>query len=232
VRRLVDLRRRISGGASLPLPHYLSRPPLPDSLVSRLSKRGYPVPARVEARGGSLPDARRFRGALPLLEDMHLRVDLVGFGAVAHVEENLLKPDPESLFSLLNLAQGNLFNETDPALGRAAQYLSAAQRLYPFDPDVYHLLAHLAYQQKRLGDAELLLQVAQHLRPRYPGEIAYDLACAYALQGKKTEALVELRKGIDLGFRDYSHLSTDPDLESLRGDPGYLNVMREEFPAP
>ncbi|MBL8111830.1 MAG: hypothetical protein JNK60_03015 [Acidobacteria bacterium] len=58
------------------------------------------------------------------------------------------------------------------------------------------------------------------LKARPDGLSFYNLACAYALTGKKDEALDRLGKALDLGFGAGS-LDTDEDFESLRSDPRF-----------
>jgi tetratricopeptide (TPR) repeat protein len=53
----------------------------------------------------------------------------------------------------------------------------------------------------------------------------YNLACAYALQGDAALALDSLRKAIKLGFDDRDLLAGDPDLDSLRNEPGFREIV-------
>ena len=56
---------------------------------------------------------------------------------------------------------------------------------------------------------------------------AYNLACAFALQGKTREALAALDQSIDAGFHDTRALAQDPDLDSLRGSEAFkMRVTR------
>src|SRR5439155_4972613 len=112
---------------------------------------------------------------------------------------------------------------------RSTELLRSAQQLYPLEPEVYHALSHLALLEKRYEDAAFLLQVALSLRPLYPSEIHYDLACAHARIGKKPAALAELRQSVREGFRDVGHIKADPDLESHRNDSGFKTFLEEEF---
>lgn len=57
------------------------------------------------------------------------------------------------------------------------------------------------------------------------GTSHYNLACAYALSGKKTEALAALDKAVNQGFSNKRLLETDDDLASLRGEAGFKSVV-------
>jgi tetratricopeptide (TPR) repeat protein len=80
--------------------------------------------------------------------------------------------------------------------------------------------------QKRYRDAMKTLSVAVEIRD--DSSFAwYNLACAAARSGSKERALEALEKAIDLGFRDVAHISGDEDLESIRKDPRYLDLIEE-----
>jgi len=80
--------------------------------------------------------------------------------------------------------------------------------------------------QKRYWDAMTTLSVAVEIRD--DSSFAwYNLACAAARSGSRKRALEALEKAIDLGFRDLAHISGDEDLESLRKEPRYLELMEE-----
>ena len=53
----------------------------------------------------------------------------------------------------------------------------------------------------------------------------YNLACTHALKGDPAEALDMLEKSVDLGFRDATHMEKDPDLETLRGEKRYKDLV-------
>jgi hypothetical protein len=53
----------------------------------------------------------------------------------------------------------------------------------------------------------------------------YNLACALARQGKTDEALSALRKAVESGFGDPAHIARDGDLENLRDDPRFVQIV-------
>jgi hypothetical protein len=54
----------------------------------------------------------------------------------------------------------------------------------------------------------------------------YNLACAYSLQNRKKEALDIFEKCIkDWGYTNYSHANTDSDLDNIRNDKRFLELM-------
>ena len=61
----------------------------------------------------------------------------------------------------------------------------------------------------------------------------YDLACCYAVTGKKKQALKALEEAVNLGYKDYNTMLWDNDLTSLRKDKTYkalLAVVKEKMP--
>ena len=53
----------------------------------------------------------------------------------------------------------------------------------------------------------------------------YNCACAYALLGKKKEAVEYLVRSVEAGYIDFAHIEADPDLDSIRGEEGYKNLI-------
>ena len=64
------------------------------------------------------------------------------------------------------------------------------------------------------------------LRPFDP-TARYNLACRYALLKQPDLALVTLRKAIELGYRDFRYMEEDHDLDSIRKDPRFRQLVRE-----
>ena len=65
-----------------------------------------------------------------------------------------------------------------------------------------------------------------HLRPHDP-LAHYNLACSYALLKKPELALKTLRKAVELGYRDFRYMREDRDLDSIRQDPRFRQLLRE-----
>jgi len=56
---------------------------------------------------------------------------------------------------------------------------------------------------------------------------AYNIACGYALSGKKEEALDWLEVSVKAGFSKIDHLRKDPDLDSLRNEKRYKKLLAD-----
>ena|SRR2546423_11259145 len=55
----------------------------------------------------------------------------------------------------------------------------------------------------------------------------YNLACSFALLRKSELALKTLRRAIELGYRDFRYMREDHDLDSIRHDPRFRQLLRE-----
>ena len=55
----------------------------------------------------------------------------------------------------------------------------------------------------------------------------YNLGCAYALLGKKGEALEALRAAHEAGFDLADPIGSDSDLDNLRDDPRFEKLVEE-----
>jgi tetratricopeptide (TPR) repeat protein len=64
------------------------------------------------------------------------------------------------------------------------------------------------------------------LRPTDP-LAHYNLACSYALLRRPDQALKILRRAVELGYRDFRYMRQDPDLDSVRHDPRFRQLLRE-----
>ena len=55
----------------------------------------------------------------------------------------------------------------------------------------------------------------------------YNLACSYALLRRPDMALKALRRAVELGYRDFRYMREDRDLDSIRHDPRFRQLLRE-----
>ena len=69
-----------------------------------------------------------------------------------------------------------------------------------------------------------LYQVALATRPDSP-DLLYNVACLYALEGNRKEAIRTLKSSIEHGFQNFDLLKNDPDLEKLRSDPEFKKLL-------
>jgi len=64
------------------------------------------------------------------------------------------------------------------------------------------------------------------LRPADP-LAHYNLACSYALLKRPDNAIKTLRRAVELGYRDFRYMREDHDLDSIRHDQRFRQLLRE-----
>ncbi len=55
--------------------------------------------------------------------------------------------------------------------------------------------------------------------------VQYNLACSYSLLNQADKAIEVLKKAIELGYSDVDHMTKDTDLDNLRSDPRYVEIV-------
>lgn len=96
-------------------------------------------------------------------------------------------------------------------------------------PDYIEVLELLSEIYTKAGDIESGMDIDRRLIFLQPFEPShyYNLACDYALSGKKDRALFYLKIAIILGFNDFDYMNRDPDLACLKGDTRYERLIKK-----
>jgi tetratricopeptide (TPR) repeat protein len=81
----------------------------------------------------------------------------------------------------------------------------------------------------RFGDGLKIDRRLVELRPK-DALAHYNLACSYSLMKKVDPALRALRKAIELGYDDFEYLRKDGDLDAVKSDPRFRQLLREHDP--
>lgn len=86
-----------------------------------------------------------------------------------------------------------------------------------------------AHEKKDFDTSVRLFKRIYYQFPKEPigATSAYNVACGYALAGKKEEALDWLEIALAAGFRKIDHLRKDPDLDSLRHEKRYRRLLTD-----
>jgi Flp pilus assembly protein TadD len=103
-------------------------------------------------------------------------------------------------------------------------FYESVLRRYAGYTDVIELLGGLYTHQGRVADGLRLDRRLVRLQPDN-ATAHYNLACSLALSRRKADALRALRKSVDLGYADLEWLSNDPDLEILRNQPQFQELL-------
>ena len=92
--------------------------------------------------------------------------------------------------------------------------------------DVLRVMGHLLTLKGRYAEGLQVDRRLVSLRPTDP-LAHYNLACSYALLKRNEPALKTLRRAVELGYRDFRYMREDHDLDSIRHDPRFRQLLRE-----
>lgn len=97
------------------------------------------------------------------------------------------------------------------------------------DPNLVDVLISLGTAYTNRGYYEKGLEVDLRLSGLRPKDavVFYNLACSYSVLGEITAALESLEKALRLGYNDFKFLMTDPDMENVRENAHFEQLLRK-----
>ncbi|MGE4157465.1 MAG: hypothetical protein AB7F75_00025 [Planctomycetota bacterium] len=90
--------------------------------------------------------------------------------------------------------------------------------------DMFEAADKLYGEKKYIEAAAMYAASSQLLSIR--ANALYNAACCFALAGEKAKAVEALRRAISVGYNNYEHLKSDPDLDSIRSMPEYIELLK------
>jgi serine/threonine protein kinase/Flp pilus assembly protein TadD len=138
-----------------------------------------------------------------------------------------INPDFHTAYGLLRMIYERLGDKehleeiTKTLLDIYPRYLSQ-------HPDDARSHIHYAIDLAQAGRAdEAKAEVAQALRlsPDDP-LMLYNIACVYSQLGEKSLSVKSLADSVAAGLEDYEWIKRDPDLETIRTEPSYIELMK------
>jgi tetratricopeptide (TPR) repeat protein len=132
----------------------------------------------------------------------------------------------------------NQGSESQPAGAATARPLEKHQldfeveffgRILERNPDFVDVLRVMANNLTLKGRYAEGLQIDKRLVQLRPADplAHYNLACSYALLKRSELAIKTLRRAVELGYHDFRYMREDRDLESIRHDPRFRQMLRE-----
>lgn len=105
-------------------------------------------------------------------------------------------------------------------------FFSGVLQRNPDYVDVLRVLGNLLTLKGRYTEG---LQIDKRLTRLRPNDALahYNLACSYALLKRSDLALKTLRRAVELGYHDFRYMREDRDLDSIRHDPRFRQLLRE-----
>ncbi|MGH9369576.1 MAG: TPR end-of-group domain-containing protein, partial [Thermoanaerobaculia bacterium] len=106
-----------------------------------------------------------------------------------------------------------------------AERLSARRLLAALFVQTSFYLPRQYLERRDARHASLCAAVAAHVSPERAGAVWYNFACLQAQAGDEKGALASLSTAVGKGFRDAASMEKDEDLESLRGEEAFLELL-------
>ncbi len=140
-----------------------------------------------------------------------------------------LNPDFYTVYSDLRmvyerLGEKNKINEIDrQTLALYPKYLGAN----PDDARARLFYASDLANAGKLEDAKKEMAIALELSPN-DSVMFYNAACFYAGIGENQDAIDSLVRAFEGGFHQVEWIKRDPDLDPIRREPGYIELMKDK----
>lgn len=125
---------------------------------------------------------------------------------------------------------GNLFKAIETPLPTDTEFeIQFCKEVLRANANHFEALVLLGDAYTRNGDYEKGLEMDLRLSRIKPDNklVRYNLACSYALTGQKDKAILSLNKAIELGYCDIEHLSQDRDLDAIKSDPRFQDIVKK-----
>ncbi|HEU4878458.1 MAG TPA: protein kinase [Gemmatimonadaceae bacterium] len=140
-----------------------------------------------------------------------------------------VRPDDYASLALLATAYFAL-GQTDKAIQMSRRAYDTARKHLELTPDDPRALYMGAMSLTALGESDKAREWNRRALAMDPDDpsVLYNIACAFAMENQKSEAIDALQKALDNGFGHWSWIDHDADLDSLRDDPAFLALMAKK----
>ena len=137
-----------------------------------------------------------------------------------------VRPDDYASLALLATAYFAL-GQTDKAIQMSRRAYDTARKHLELTPDDPRALYMGAMSLTALGESDKAREWNRRALAMDPDDpsVLYNIACAFAMENQKAEAIDALKKALDNGFGHWSWIAHDADLDSLRDDPAFIAMM-------
>lgn len=98
---------------------------------------------------------------------------------------------------------------------------------FPDDARARMFYAIALAQVDKIEDAKIQAANALELNPN-DSLMIYNAACFYSRIGDKQKGVELLKKSIEAGHQDYEWFKRDTDLDTIREEPGYIELMKDK----
>ncbi len=119
-----------------------------------------------------------------------------------------------------------LTNAEQRDLDTKIQFVEGLVRRDPDYVDALQLLGDHYTQRGRFTEGLHVDERLAQLEPANP-LVFYNLACSYSLTDEFDRAFRALNQAIELGYRDFTWLTKDPDMKKLRAQPAFQELKEK-----
>jgi TolB-like protein/Flp pilus assembly protein TadD len=137
--------------------------------------------------------------------------------------------DFHSAFGDLQMAYEKIEDKKNlqDCIQKAALFYPSYLLRHPEDSRAHQFYALTLKRLGRLEESKEEMDKGIKQNPNDP-IIIYNAACFYAMIDDKKTSIENLKKAIDNGFGNYEYIKHDPDLNSLRQEPGFMALMPDK----
>lgn len=109
---------------------------------------------------------------------------------------------------------------------KASELFQGLTKIAPESSWAWDRWCYVLLPLKEFAQAENAVQQAIKLSPEKP-HLYYNQACIRALSGKTAQAISTFEKALAMGFDNYDLIRTDPDLDPIRNNTTFRNIVSE-----
>jgi serine/threonine protein kinase/regulator of sirC expression with transglutaminase-like and TPR domain len=137
------------------------------------------------------------------------------------------RPDDYQALAMLDLALRRL-GRNDEAREASRRAMAAIDRRLAIDPGEARAWYLGAGMLMNIGERDRAFEYAERALAVDPDEVStlYNVGCLYAQAGDKDRAIENFARAVQHGFASPEWIDSDPDWDSVRGDPRFQEVRR------
>lgn len=132
--------------------------------------------------------------------------------------------------SALHRKLGDIYKSTGQ-YDKALAHFSLALVVEPESELLLQKIAEIYIYRQNYENALMTLARLTGLNPQR-AVYYYNMACIEAIRNNTKQSVAFLETAIQKGYGDFEKIRTDPDLDRLRGTPGYQQLIKKYAPSP